>query len=402
MSDNDQKQFDLDTLTDDEVMKLDPSQVQAFMSGEAVYNANANADDVSDTGDEPVTPTEPSEPATTQEDPVQGQDPFKTGTVQPEPVQKQESVKQEPAKPAAPQADTDKNKKPVEAAAPAVDANVALDFYTKVSAPFKADGKDIQVRSPEDAIRLMQMGVNYSRRMQEMKPMRAIDSMLKAHGLNDPEKLSFLIDVSKGKPDAIQKLLKDTKIDPIDLDVTKDTGYKAPNYQPNVKDQTFQDAIDQTLASEGGTELIKDIHSGWDVVSKEALRDEPAIFENLLAQKRSGVYGKIKTELEYQRTMGFLTDVPFLQAYHQVGDAMQKAGVFGKPKEPQVQSTGVIAPIDTGTRKAATAPKTEQPNPNLSSATQPRVAPSNGGNQNNAPDYSMMSDADFLKLAPPR
>lgn len=277
-----------------------------------------------------------------------------------------------------------------------------MDFYTKVTASFKADGKDLQIRSPEDAVRLMQMGVNYSRRMQEMKPLRAQNEMLKAVGLDDPTKLNHMIEVMQGKPDAIQKLLKDKKIDPIDIDTTKEVAYKPANHAIDPKTLAFREAIETTIAQEGGKELIADINSSWDDQSKEALRDQPAIFQNLLDQKKSGVYVRIKKELDYQRTMGFLTDVPFVQAYHQVGEAMQKAGVFGpnltpKPKQTQVQSNGDMAPIDTGTRKAAQV----APAPNLSSTQQPRAVPSKDGSQPSQPDYWAMSDEDFLKLKPP-
>jgi len=395
MPDNDQIQpLDLDTLSDEEVMKLDPNQVHALMNPGSEPNAQSQEPAV-EPGDviEPanvdpvvVVPTQVSEP-------VQVEPAVQVPVAEATPVQPTKAQEQKPVeKPTEPKAPV------TEPAKPTTDAAGAMDFYTKVTAPFKADGKDIQVRTPEDAIRLMQMGVNYSRRMQEMKPLRATDNLLKAHGLNDPEKLNFAIDLMKGKPEAIQKLLKDHKIDPIDMDVTKPTGYKATNYQVDTKDQAFQDAIETTMAAEGGKDLIRDINSQWDDTSKEALRDQPDIFQNLLDQKEKGIYGKVKTELEYQRTMGYLTHVPFLQAYHQVSAAMHKAGVFNPAPTTQVQSTG-IAPIDTGTRKAV-LPKTEQPNPSLSSTTQPRVVPSNGGNQN-VPDYSTMSDADFLKLAPP-
>ena len=258
----------------------------------------------------------------------------------------------------------------------------------------------MQVRSPEDVIRLMQMGVNYSRRMQEMKPLRAQDQMLKSNGLNDPEKLNFLIDLSKGNKDAIKKLLQDHKIDPVDIDTTADDKpYQANNYAGDPKDLAFDDAIKETMAAEGGRELISDINRDWDAVSKEALRDQPAIFQNILAQKSSGVYSKIKEELKYQRTMGFLTDVPFLQAYHQVGEAMQNAGVFGPTTTQDQPTTRKV--VGAGTRKAALKPNTEQPTPNVSSATPPRSAPANAGGQHAEPDYSAMSDEEFKKLAPP-
>ena len=393
MPDNDQI-LDLDTLTDEQVMNLKPEEIQAFMTqGVAQDEPEVDPGTVSDAT---ATPAVVDDPGTVVPEPEV------PAVVEPKPaVQPAPPVETQPVVPAKPQAPKpaeapQEPKKPV--VETTIDAAGAMDFYTKVSAPFKADGKDIQVRTPEDVVRLMQMGVNYSRRMQEMKPLRAMDTMLKNNGLNDPAKLNFLIDLSKGNPEAIKKLLKDHKVDPIDLDVTKEANYKATNYQTDPKDLAFQEAIDTTLAAEGGKDIIRDINAQWDDESKEALRVEPSIFENLLEQKRSGVYGKIKTELEYQRTMGFLTNVPFLAAYNQVGAAMQKAGVFGSSEvKKEVQP---IAPIGAGTRKAV-LPKTEQPNPSLSSTSQPRVAPSNDGNQKPIPDYSTMSDADFLKLAPP-
>ena len=282
-----------------------------------------------------------------------------------------------------------------EAAAKVVtDQANATSFFEKVSAPFKADGKEIQIRTPEEAIRLMQMGVNYSRRMSEMKPLREMDAMLSQHGLKDPEKLNELIDLSKGSKEAIQKYLKKHNIDPLDLDPSKGDTHTTPNYRSDPKDVAFQDAIDTTLQVEGGKELLGDINKDWDEDSKEALRENPGLFEKLLDQKDTGVYGLIQKELLHQRTMGYLAGVPFLQAYEQVGNAMQKAGVFEKKQDPK---TG-LAPIASGPRKAAPKPKTEQPNPNLSSSNTSRKAVEPAPTE---PDYLSMSDEDFMKLGQP-
>ena len=407
MADNDQKVLDLDTLSDEEFLKLDPSTLQAFDPPEGEPNdTNADADKSdaaadlsgSEAEDQEDGSEQLGEPAKAAEPEVQ---PF---TPAQDKAPEQSTVSKPAEKPAAGAEAKPEEPKPGDKKAEDTVAvqKAAMDFYTKVTASFKADGKDLQIRSPEDAVRLMQMGVNYSRRMQEMKPLRAQNEMLKAVGLDDPAKLNHMIEVMQGKPDAIQKLLKDKKIDPIDIDTTKEVAYKPANHAIDPKTLAFREAIESTLTQEGGADLIKDINSSWDDQSKEALRDQPAIFQNLLDQKKSGVYVRIKKELDYQRTMGFLTDVPFVQAYHQVGDAMQKAGVFGpnltpKPKQTQVQSNGGMALIDTGTRKAAQV----APAPNLSSTQQPRAVPSKDGSQPSQPDYWAMSDEDFLKLKPP-
>jgi len=410
MTDNAQKPLDLDTLSDEEFMKLDPSTLQAFIPSEGDTNVpdtnidqpdsnveSPNSEDRTEEGESDSSvestkitelETQPSEPATSS--PKDSKTESVVAKTTDKPTTRSTSSESSEEK-------SDEKKTEISG----VNPTVAMDFYSKVTATFKADGKDIQVRSPEDAVRLMQMGVNYSRRMAEMKPLRAQNEMLKAQGLDNPDKLNFMIEVMKGKPEAIQKLLRDVKIDPIDIDTSKESTYKPVNHAVDPKTLAFKEAIDNTLAAEGGPELISEINKSWDDVSKEALRDQPIIFQNLLDQKKSGVYVKIKKELDYQRTMGFLTDVPFVKAYHQVGEAMQKAGVFGpnltpKPKT-QVQSNGGMAPIDTGTRKAASI----APAPNLSSTQQPRAVPSREGSQISQPDYSTMSDEEFLKLKPP-
>lgn len=420
------KVIDIDTLSDEDFMKLDPSQLEEVIPNEDTSeeeeevvdentdsegesnddldeNPNSEADpDGRESTDPEASDTDPEKDGELSDSAADSEDEDKSKN--PSDGKKTETPKGKDEKPT----DTPSGKEPEkdtkkttdgDVKSEKVDPKVAVDFFEKVSAPFKADGRDMQVRTPEDVIRLMQMGVNYSRRMQEMKPLRAQDQMLKMNGLNDPEKLNFLIDLSKGNKDAIKKLLNDHKIDPVDIDTTsEDKPYQATNYQGDPKDLAFDDAIKETLAQDGGRDLISDINREWDDVSKEALRDQPAIFENILAQKKTGVYGRIKEELKYQRTMGFLTNVPFLQAYHQVGEAMQKAGVFDSANKTQPE---VKKPLGTGTRKAALKPKTEQPTPNVSSATPPRSAPTNVGGQNDEPDFSSMSDEDFLKLAPP-
>ena len=406
--------IDVAPLSDADFLKLTPEQFAAYEAGESVLedtlqgDANADtapADDgqtqiaadtqVGDKGADSL-PGSVADPAAKID--VQspgGQAPAKVAPVKKDPAAKADGKGKEPDPAANPI-------EPVKVTLPqGVTQEGLVDFYSKITGPIKADGKDIQVRSPEDAIRLIQMGFNYSRRMQELKPVRALGQMLQDNKLDNPEQLNFLIDLAKGKKEAIQKLLADHKIDPIDLDTTKPETYKPAQYQLDPKDQAFKEAVEATVQVEGGRDLIVDINKSWDAESKSALREQPAIFENLLAQKQSGVYEKIQKELEYQRSLGYLVGVPFLQAYHQVGTAMQKAGVFDSPK-PQVQSLAPVnpAPIDTGTRKAV-APKNAAPAPNLSSIKQPRVV-SNQGNGAPKQDYSGLSDAEFMKLPPPR
>lgn len=285
----------------------------------------------------------------------------------------------------------------------------AVGFFQKLSVPFKADGKDFSIRSAEDAIRLMQQGVNYSRRMQELKPMKALNRMLHDNDLADQQKLNFAIDLMRGDKAAITQLLKSHKIDPMDLDTEKDSGYQARNYAGNTQDNEFRDALDEAIATPEGSALVSHIHSDWDMESKRRLREDPSIIGNLHQMKAAGVYDKVVDELNYQKSIGYLIGVPFLKAFDEVGKAMKEAGVFdqvqkpaanGNPmaplaSQPQGQPTG--QPVASGARKSSGSKKPET-NPHLSSTPQSKQT---GNHQNSEPDFDKMSDEEFLKMAPP-
>ena len=281
----------------------------------------------------------------------------------------------------------------------------AIGFFQKITAPFKADGRDFNVRTPEDAIRLMQQGVNYSRRMQELKPMKALNRMLQDHGLDKPEQLNFLIDLSKGDKGAITQLLKSHKIDPMDLDIEKESGYQARNYQGNPQDNDFRYALDMALTTPEGQALVSHIHKDWDAMSKSKPGEDPSLLGTLQQFKASGVYDKVVDELRYQQSLGYLQGVPFLQAFDQVGEAMKNAGVFdspvpdknGNPMAPIRSGQPQGQPLASGGRKVQ-APKKPEPNPHLSSTPPAKQS----GNTGKPPvDFDKMSDEEFAKLAPP-
>ena len=413
---------DVRALNDEDFLKMSPEEYAAYVAGlapavEGTNQGDENASTVSvDDGKAVVgsddSASQDSQAEQTVSDSLSGSDSSQVSAVSTQlsssKVGIQPTSGQTPAKTAPdqakPNAPADGKPKADGVQLPVgVSQESLVDFYSKITGPIKADGKDINVRTPEDAIRLIQMGFNYSRRMQELKPVRAMSQMLESNGLNDPEKLNFLIDLSKGKKEAIQKLLADHKIDPIDLDANAPAAYKPAQYQEDPKQTAFREAVESTAQAEGGNALLVDINKSWDSESKAALREQPLIFQNLLDQKQSGVYDKIQKELEYQRSLGYLAGIPFIQAYHQVGVAMQNAGVFNTPQVNQVQSSAPAnqAPIDTGTRKATT-PKNVVPAPQkLSSISQPRMM-TNAGNPANKQTNVAMSDADFMKLPPPR
>ena len=203
----------------------------------------------------------------------------------------------------------------------------AFDYkaaYKKLRQPFKADGKLVEIRDDEEIVRLMQMGVNYSRKMQELNATAKTAAMLKQHGISE-EQLSFLIDVNNKDPEALKKLLKDSAIDPLDIDIAGESAYVANKNIVSDAQLNFTSVMDSVAATEEGKQTLTMLHSTWDSESKNALWDNPSIMASIHEQRQSGVYKTISDEVERQKLTGAIpAGTPFLQAYHAVGNFLMQ------------------------------------------------------------------------------
>lgn len=212
------------------------------------------------------------------------------------------------------------------AAAPAEEAPNYEALYKAVMAPFKANGREVAPTSPEEAVRLMQMGANYTRKMQSLKPNLRMLRMLESNGLLDEDKLSFLIDLDKKQPAAIQKLLHDGKVDPMDIDPSAAPTYRPGNYKVSDQEMGFRDALETVQSNEGGAETIRTVNSTWDQASKNELYGEPSLLVTIDNHRSAGIYDVIAAEVERRKLFGDFQNVPFIHAYKAVGDELHTQG----------------------------------------------------------------------------
>ena len=253
-----------------------------------------------------------------------------------------------------------------------VEINTGLspeEQLTKLFAPFKANGKDFQLNSIEEAISLAQMGANYAKKMAGLKPSMRILKMLENNGLLDENKLTYLIDLDKKNPGAINKLMKDSGVDPLEIDLDKSPEYTPGQYQVSELEMQVSDVLDNIHVTNPThyPQLLQAITS-MDNASKGEISKDPKILSLLSEQMANGVYDRIMTELDRQQTFGHLTDVPLLHAYYQVGDMLHKQGkLFPEIKPPKTdpiieaakpkadgntdKKRSVAAPRSTGTSK---------------------------------------------------
>lgn len=229
--------------------------------------------------------------------------------------------------------------------------------YKKLMAPFKANGKEIKLDKPEDLIKLAQMGANYTKKMQALQPHMKMMRMLENHGLADEGKLNFLIDLYKKDPKAIQQLVKDSGIDPLDIDSESKETYKPNNYAVPDAELAFSSTVTEVRDSSEGQELINEVGTQWDKESKEIIWTNPDILRHMTAQRQTGIYQTIVTEIERQKMLGELGNVPFVQAYLNVGTALQNQGKLANPQQPRVVDTRAKepAPVVRNDAKARSA-----------------------------------------------
>lgn len=222
--------------------------------------------------------------------------------------------------------------------APALSAEAQL---AKILAPFKANGRDIKVENVDEAITLMQMGANYNKKMAALKPSLKIMKFLENNQLLDEEKLSFLVDIHKKDPAAINKLIKDSGIDVMDLDASKADGYKRTTASVDDREIELDAVLKDLEDSPTHTKTLNIVAKEWDSESKSQIAARPQLIKLIDNHVQTGIYELINTETIRQRALGKLDGVSDIEAYRRIGDAMAAAGRFN---HLEVESQGQPEP----------------------------------------------------------
>jgi hypothetical protein len=278
----------------------------------------------------------------------------------------------------------------------------AVDYeakYKEIMKPFKANGRDVNVNSPEEAIQLMQMGANYTKKLQALAPNLRMMQMLENQGLLNEDKLTYLIDLSKKNPEAIRKLIADSGIDPLDIDTTVEPGYKPGEYSVSQEQMVFNDTIRELNETDAGKDTIAIIHKNWDKESKQAIYTDPKVLRVITTHKESGLFDQISGEVERQKMLGNYANVPYLNAYYAVGQQMSKDGRLQQQAAPAQEAQAAPPPQQRQVLETRSAPRKPAADPNADkakAASPVRTAPKRAAQEFNP---LSMSDEDFEKNA---
>lgn len=252
--------------------------------------------------------------------------------------------------------------------------------YNEIMKPLNVSGKEIEVKSIDDMRNLANMGIDYSRKMRDIKPLRAIGETLTQAGIMkdgqvDEAALMRLVDINNGNPEALAQLMKEKEIDPLDME-TEDITYAPTQSMATQQNIEIQD-VEKELVSRNSVDSVISELEKLDDASKQFFNESPSNLLKLDDDIKSGTYQKIMTAVRYEKDMGRLNGMSDMEAYIQMVQG-------GRTTEPQTPAPAPTPKPSVAKRKAAGITKR---------------APAKKTVQKDY-DYVNMSDEEFEKLAP--
>lgn len=269
------------------------------------------------------------------------------------------------------------------------DTEADVDYkaeYERLLAPFRANGKEMQVKSVDEAVQLMQMGAGFNKKMAGLKPAFKTLKLLEKNNLLDETKLSYLIDLDRKDPEAIRKLVKDSGIDPMEMDVDADSDYKPNTYTVDDRELELDEVLESIADSPTYPETIKVVSNKWDTASKQIIANNPQLLTVLNDHMASGIYKTVSDAVERERSFGRLKGLSDIEAYKQMGDQLDADGKLKAEKPARATAPKTVAP-----KRKANDPKLKSKKRAASSTKAKPTA--------KEPDFNplSMSDAEFEK-----
>jgi len=374
-------------MSDEELMNLDPSTLDQFDEPQPAEATGGEAPEVAEAGEAVEEENQesdevPEQPAASSEE------------------EQEEEVVDVPAQVVKPEGKQEEEAIPEAEVASGKEVDYKAE-YEKLLKPFKANGRDIQVGSVDDAVALMQMGANYNKKMAALKPNMKLMKMLENHDLLSEDKLNYLIDLSRKDAGAINKLIKESGIDPLTLDTEKADGYTPKSYKVDEREIELDMVLEQIQHSQAYPKTLEVVSKQWDPASRQTVANSPQLLKIINDHVDRGIYDVISAEVERERIFGRLNGMSDIEAYRQVGDSIQARGGFDHLVQKRT---------DHG-QQAAARPVVVQPKPKMAendklremrkAASTSQPAASSG---KSVSDFNplALSDEEFSKLVQPK
>jgi len=212
-----------------------------------------------------------------------------------------------------------------------------------ITRPLKYRGKEIWVKTEEEAIELMQKGLDYSFKMNKIKPLRNIASIIEESGL-EPEDVKALADAKQGKAEAIKYLANKFGIETeYEDDIFSEEEPTGEEYKPEVQQE---DPIKEYYSdlTRRDPELAGKVSKVWDTLD-ETFKVElynPEVFPAFVGSIQTGEFEQVLPEAVKIKALN--PALSWIQAYQyavqnvgSIENKTQEPSSVVKPKRPQKQ-----------------------------------------------------------------
>lgn len=379
----------LENMTDEEFAKVSFSQLPV--------------DDTPVNVDEPPVEEQPQEPAQEPE-PTQEPEPVPDNPIATSPeltsIPNGQVSEAEPVQAGDGKEVAGEGADPTEVPTPEVTQEVQVTpekaFFDKVTAEFNANGKAHKIDNADDAVKLMQMGLNYNQKMAAMKPSMKLVRALQDRGINSLEDLGGLLDLHDKKPEAIAALVQASGIDTYQIE-DQAKGY-VPSV-PQVNDQAIEfEMVAKSLEGNPHFSTVVQHLGTFDEATKQEVFNKPYLLNVLTDHVQNGFYDKIMSRYELESALGRTQGMTFLQAYDRIGEAL-----FAQPE--QVAPVQQVAPVAAPVAQPVPVPVAQNVKPSNNAARQAAA----GVKANAATTQKLtltpeelwnMSDEEFKKIDP--
>ena len=320
---------DLINMSDEELSKVTPDQLADEPDFKLVAEGDAPDPD-DEVEDEPEVEEEEDQP-----EPEDTSETEEEESDEPEPeVEEPEEIEDPKTVPAKNQDEPEDKSQDAPGEAEPAKATDYKEIHDRIFAPFKANGKDFSVKNVDEVVTLMQQGANFNKKMATLKPHLRTLRTLEQAGITEPEQINRLIDLHDKKPEAITQLLKDAKMDPLDIDVEADTNYQPTNHTIDESQMALDNVLDELQTTPTYDKLLKTVGKQWDDSSRQIIGKDPSILQAINDHMASGIYDVIDDEVQRRRTLGQLKGLTDLAAYKQTGDDLDAKGAFKHLVQP--------------------------------------------------------------------
>lgn len=234
---------------------------------------------------------------------------------------------------------------------------------------YKANGREYEFTDDEvkeQFGKVFGQAMNYTKKMQEMKPDRKKLDAIKEAGWTDQD-VNLAIELLKGDKNAITELIKQKGIDTLELDVEGSNDYTPKDYGRDDKTLAVKDVIDTIKDDVEYDRTYNVISKEWDDASWKTMSEDPNMIALLHGDVKSGLFDKVQSIADKlkvydggrQSSLDYYGQAAreYAKQLREEDARLVKAEEANKAKEERIAEKAKIAEVKKNTKKAETVKK---------------------------------------------